>query len=142
MDRTYPHTSTSAAIVEDDFDRHDMPASAIELALHLGRFNAASIINALGGCSIKVPVINSEIYSGYLKDAIDDAALERMMKAYGGSILYIPTCKKTTRWKRDTCIRIKFDELTKKISGNNAVFILSIEFKISDREIWRIIKKL
>lgn len=66
----------------------------------------------------------------------------KLIGRYGGTTLYIPTCRQAFVDTRDRNINLERDELAREgLSERALVSVLAVRHGLSDRQIWRILKK-
>lgn len=63
----------------------------------------------------------------------------KLIGRYGGTTLYIPTCRQAFVDTRDRNINLERDELAREgLSERALVSVLAVRHGLSDRQIWRI----
>lgn len=107
-----------------------------QIAEVIGHEATLSLVTAFGGLTIwpsaerLSPVIGKET-----------AAL--LASELRGAEIYIPSCRLDSLESRNARLLQKFDNMTADgVSARRAVATLAIEFKISDRMVWIILKRV
>jgi len=128
----------------------DLPTSAQNLVRLIGIARAMRLIEQLGGTTF--PVSKGKNRLGQLRyellaDAVGVTAADIITQEYGGEALYIPNCAAALRAVRNRAIHERFDTLisshsTPAYSSNEAVIMIALEHRISDRRVWDILKVL
>ena len=84
----------------------------------------------------------SESRLAYLEEIVGGAAMEKMVEALAPCELFIPKCEQALLELRDRHIRRRFDAQTGKgVPAYEAVNDLALAHGLTDRHIWRILKK-
>jgi hypothetical protein len=121
-----------------------LPDAARELAAIIGMPKTIKLVEALGGTTFPVPkraTKAGEVRFWALSDAVGDDAAQKLCQHYGGVKLYIPRCTEALRNARDRAIIQQFDQETAKgRSGAEVVMELAMQYRLSDRRIWIILK--
>jgi Mor family transcriptional regulator len=73
---------------------------------------------------------------------IGNTAAQQLISVFGGDKLYISNGLKHHLATRNDAIRAEFDELTKTLSVNAAIRRLSLSYRLSNRWIHAITKRL
>ena len=110
----------------------------------IGMPKTVMLIEQLGGTTFPVAKRLSrqgEVRYQLLAEVVGVEAADRLTEHFGGEPLYIPTCAKAVRLARDRRIRADFDTITREHSSLYAVVKLVQRNKLSDRQIWRILKQ-
>ncbi|RQV04183.1 DNA transposition protein [Burkholderia cenocepacia] len=110
----------------------------------IGMPKTVMLIEKLGGTTFPVAKRLSrqgEVRYQLLAEVVGVEAADRLTEHFGGEPLYIPTCAKAVRLARDRRIRADFDTITREHSSLYAVVKLVQRNKLSDRQIWRILKQ-
>ncbi|MEN8518090.1 Mor transcription activator family protein [Burkholderia sp. RS02] len=110
----------------------------------IGMPKTVMLIEKLGGTTFPVAKRLSrqgEVRYQLLSEVVGVEAADRLTEHFGGEPLYIPMCAKAVRLARDRRIRADFDTLTREHSSLYAVVKLVQRNKLSDRQIWRILKQ-
>ena len=101
-----------------------------ELVELIGLPAAIELIRAKGGTSFSVPLgitLRGQEQREKLVQIIGREQAAKLIGRYGGTTLYIPTCRQAFVDTRDRDINLERDELARE--------------GLSDRQIWRILKK-
>ena len=101
-----------------------------ELVELIGLPAAIELIRAKGGTSFSVPLgitLRGQEQREKLVQIIGREQATKLIGRYGGTTLYIPTCRQAFVDTRDRNINLERDELARE--------------GLSDRQIWRILKK-
>lgn len=134
-----------------NLDKSYLPAVAQELAEAVGLPKALRLVETLGGTTFPVPkreTKQGELRFAVLADVVGVEAAEVLVRRYGSTDLYIPKCAEAMRRLRDAAIIQEYDALIRKdmngrkgISGNEAVQRLARSHRLSDRQIFNILKR-
>lgn len=124
--------------------RHLLPESALVLIEVIGIANTVKLVDAMGGTTFPVAVRKTrlgEIRYEMLAEVVGVNAADALTKRFGRDMLYIPLCKRALRELFYREIRHEFDQITSQFSALHAVATLASKHRISDRHIWRILKR-
>ncbi len=107
------------------------------------------IITRYGGCTLNIPVKwppvgKTSIYRGHpLRRVLTPKQMLQIVSHYGGTALYIPNCNKFLLELRNEAIIKAFLLSTRKgLSSGKVVQRLARRYRLSDRRIWDILKKV
>lgn len=135
-------------IKQNEFDKvqHLLPESVKQLVKLIGVESTFLLIKSFGGTTF--PVSQNKFKWGVVRyemlaEVIGVNAADILTNHYGGSELYIPRCLEGMTEVRDRAIRTEYDRITlvDKFSGNHAAMTLALKFKLSDRQVWNILKQ-
>lgn len=116
-----------------------------ELVELIGLPAAIELIRAKGGTSFSVPLgitLRGQEQREKLVQIIGREQATKLIGRYGGTTLYIPTCRQAFLDTRDRNINLERDELAREgLSERALVSVLAVRHGLSDRQIWRILKK-
>lgn len=116
-----------------------------ELVELIGLPAAIELIRAKGGTSFSVPLgitLRGQEQREKLVQIIGREQATKLIGRYGGTTLYIPTCRQAFVDTRDRNINLERDELAREgLSERALVSVLAVRHGLSDRQIWRILKK-
>ena len=116
-----------------------------ELVELIGLPAAIELIRAKGGTSFSVPLgitLRGQDQREKLVQIIGREQATKLIGRYGGTTLYIPTCRQAFVDTRDRNINLERDELAREgLSERALVSVLAVRHGLSDRQIWRILKK-
>lgn len=121
-----------------------LPEVAREIAEIIGLSRTVTLVDRLGGTTFPISKRMTrlgELRFAILSDVIGCDAASALSKHYGGTNLYIPRCSKALRCLRDARIIEEFDRKIGKLSANAIVSELALAYKLSDRQIWNVLKK-
>lgn len=123
---------------------HLLPDMVRDLGDRVGIYEAFNIAKIMGGTSTYIPKSeNSETAKNLIKKIGGAELAGALINAYGGEVLYIPSCSAAVRELRNIEIH---NAAAAGISAgramNNIVNELALIHLVSDRHIWRILKKL
>ncbi|SOZ12064.1 Mor transcription activator family protein [Cupriavidus taiwanensis] len=121
-----------------------LPAMIRAVVNAIGIPAAIKLVEQLGGSTFPVPMRKNaagEIRYQVLADAVGDEAASQLVELLGGQEIYVPLCSAALRELRDRQIRSDFDLITREHSALHAVATLAIRYKMSDRQIWRILNQ-
>ncbi|WP_028536172.1 Mor transcription activator family protein [Paludibacterium yongneupense] len=125
--------------------QHLLPESARLLVRLIGLAKTMHLVNVLGGTSFPVALRKSrqgEIRYEMLAEVVGVEAADILTHHFGGDMLYVPLCKAALRELFYREVRAEFDALTRDYSALYAVSSLASKHRMSDRQIWRVLKKL
>ena len=109
-----------------------------ELVELIGLPAAIELIRAKGGTSFSVPLgitLRGQEQREKLVQIIGREQATKLIGRYGGTTLYIPTCRQAFVDTRDRNINLE------GLSERALVSVLAVRHGLSDRQIWRILKK-
>lgn len=119
-----------------------LPYAAQELVLCLGEEAAGALLDARGGCVIRIPKHREHNPAGTRRWAelvgiIGEPAMAQLSSRFGGDLLEIPTCHAARRELRRRSIRAEFERLTQRgCSAKQAIYEICILYApISTRAI-------
>jgi Mor family transcriptional regulator len=123
-----------------------LPDSVREMADHLGLRNTLLIVKRLGGASHDIPKGDTSIgrvRERWLKEILGDEAAEALVYHYGGCDgVYIPKCQVLFSAIQDVAMQERFDELSGEgLSARSIVPMLVVEFGLSDKTVWKALKR-
>ncbi|WP_423197430.1 Mor transcription activator domain-containing protein [Cupriavidus sp. H19C3] len=124
-----------------------LPAVAQALVRTIGITQTIRLVERLGGSTFPVPLRKNaagEVRYQVLAEAVGEDAATQLVSALGGIEVYIPLCSAALREIRDREMRTEFDSMTGKerqYSALNAVAELAVRYRISDRQVWRILNQ-
>lgn len=124
-----------------------LPAVAQALVRIVGIAAALKLVEELGGSTFPVPLRRNpagEIRYQELAEVVGEEAASQMCHEIGGQDVYIPMCSAALRELRDRQIRADFDVLTVAPLNHSAIqtiAILALRYRISDRQVKRILKQ-
>lgn len=124
---------------------HLLPDAVKTIIRLVGLPAATRLVESLGGTTFPVALRKSrlgEARFNMLADIVGTEAAERITTHFGGAPLYIPNCTQALRELKRRAIRAEFDELTRTTSAIQAVAQLAQQYRVSDRNVWRILKQL
>ncbi len=117
-----------------------------ELVGLIGLPATLELVRERGGTTFTVPL--GMTYRGQeqrekLVQLIGREQTTRLIRRYGGTSLYIPTCRQAVVDRRDVKINRERDELARQgLSERALVRELATRHGLSDRQIWRILKRV
>ena len=116
----------------------DLPQSAIDLITLIGLTAAVRLIESLPGIKFPVPKGEDNNPEGaarfaMLVDVVGEPAARVLLKHFGGTDMYVPSCKKAMQRVRDRQIVADYD-------AGMSVFELAIKYRLSYRRIEVILK--
>lgn len=133
--------TSSAPVLRQALDA--LPKTALELVRVLESIDAAlALVAAYGGLSLRIPQLRGRD-SGVavlLLRVVSEDHVRRLARQYGGTDLYIPRCVEALRKARDVSIVEKFTACAAARSRCRMVRQLALEYGISERWVWKIIK--
>lgn len=119
---------------------------AVQFLINLiGEEGTFSLIQHYGGSTLRIPrgdTIVGRTKIDLLAQKIGKQEIQNIVQTFGGTCIYIPNCKKLLIAKQHAKIIQDRDKLAAKgISERQLVSDLARRYKLSDRHIWRILKK-
>ncbi|OQR35894.1 hypothetical protein BWR15_06085 [Pseudomonas sp. T] len=125
--------------------RDQLPAVVLEIAEAVGMSSALQLVEELGGTSwefAKGANRNGRIRVAALADIVGDEAAQRLTDRLQGNNIYIPRCAVALRRLRDLEINQQFVQAVREgVTANTVVAELARTNKLSDRQIWNILKQ-
>lgn len=124
--------------------QHLLPESARLLVSLIGLRNTVKLVETLGGTSFPVALRKNrqgEIRYEMLAEVVGVDAANILTRHFGNDMLYIPLCKTALRELFYREVRAEFDRITQEFSALHAVATLASKYRMSDRQIWRVLKK-
>lgn len=122
-----------------------LPRMVRDIAERLGLPAALELVEKLGGVTVPIPVrqsLRGESRYRFLMDRLGTELAGALCREYGGTDLYVPNCRQTLIDERNAALNRNRDELAKKgVSERELVAILALKYKVSDRNVWRILKR-
>lgn len=123
---------------------HLLPEAIQTLIRLIGLSASVRLVEQLGGTTFPVALRKSrlgEIRYEALSEVVGSDAADAITKHYGGDSLYIPRCVTALRELMHREIRAEFDAMTREHSAIHAVTQLAVRYRMSDRHVWRILKR-
>jgi len=124
--------------------QHLLPESARLLVELIGLRNTMNLVSTLGGTTFPFALRKSrqgEIRYEMLAEVVGVEAADILTQHFGGEPLYVPLCKVALRELFYREVRAEFDHVTQEFSAIHAVASLAAKHRMSDRQIWRVLKK-
>lgn len=128
------------------FDDLPLPVAITEneatdaITFRLGLADAAALVNALGGLSIKVPKGRGGSDYARLETALGCELAQKVVSIFGGEMLYIPKQQAAKLRLKHLTIRQRYTEL---VAGGESRIIaaqrVALEFDITERHVLRIL---
>ncbi|AOZ50931.1 MULTISPECIES: Mor transcription activator family protein [Chromobacteriaceae] len=121
-----------------------LPSTMQLVAQLIGMPRTLQLVQALGGTTL--PFSKNQSRAGQLRfaalvEVIGQEAAERLTGHFGGDILYIPRCSTALRQARNQQMIRDFDAmLVEGLGANEAVGVLAMRYRLSDRMVWRVLK--
>lgn len=116
-----------------------LPRVIQEITDLIGESAALKIVSRCGGRMVDFSAMRNELAALI---GLDETRL--MVARFRSVNTYVPMCRDRLRAERNNAMRARFDALTDAAaycSARKAVALLSQEFRTSDRNVWRILKK-
>jgi Mor family transcriptional regulator len=124
---------------------HLLPDSLQTLIRVIGMPTALLLVKRCPGTTVDVPKRQSRLGEiGYekLSELVGAEVVDRMVQHFGGDRLYIPKCNQAMREQIARAIRREFDQMTaRECCATQAVSRLAVRYLLSDRHIWRVLKR-
>lgn len=110
-----------------------------EIVHHVGYETAMSLVRHFGGTALRIP-LGKSVWPDEIEAIIGKVATEKMIWAFGGSVLYIPRRYREALLHRNISICLEYEELIQSINATEAVNVLARSHGFSDRNIYLILK--
>lgn len=133
----------NAETLPESLELEGLPATAREIAEAIGLPHALRLIEVLGGTTFPVPKRQTklgELRFATLAGVVGVEAADVLVRRYGSTDLYIPRCAAALRRQRDLAIIREYERLTATESGNAAVQRLARSYRLSDRQVFNVLK--
>jgi Mor family transcriptional regulator len=124
---------------------HLLPEAIQVLIRLIGLPASVRLVERLGGTTFPVALRKSrlgEIRYEVLSEVVGCEAADAITKHFGGESLYIPRCVTALRELMHRAIRAEFDRMTREHSAIHVVTHLAVRYRVSDRHVWRILKRV
>lgn len=124
--------------------QHLLPDAVQTLVGLIGLPASVRLVEHLGGTTFPVALRKSrlgEIRYEALSEVVGNEAADAITNHFGGECLYIPRCVTALRELMHREIRQEFDAITREHSALHAVAQLAIRYQLSDRHVWRVLKR-
>lgn len=124
--------------------QHLLPDVVQVLVQLIGLPASVRLVEQLGGTTFPVALRKSrlgEIRYEALSEVVGSDAADAITKHFGGDCLYIPRCVAALREQMHREIRSEFDVMTRDHSALHVVAQLAIRYRLSDRHVWRVLKR-
>lgn len=123
-----------------------LPASLRDMADRLGLPVVSYLVEKMGGTTIPVPLratATGEARYRRLCEIIGKDIASALCREYGGVSLYVPNCRAAIMDARDAEMIAARDKLAKQgVNEREIVEKLARHYKLSDRHVWRILKRI
>ena len=149
-----PKTNLNTLLANFDIDMvyNKLPDTAYVLSTILNNNKSLlTILSSFGGRTLRIPTRwskqssskqsskNTKIHE--LSNMISSQQMLNLVKHYGGTEVYIPKCSKYLNEIRNAHIVAAFCKDTRQgMSSSKAVQNLALQYQLSDRRIWSILK--
>lgn len=119
------------------------PASIDEVRAAIGNDKTLALVKKWGGITLRLPAKANTLESNEIARVIGLDALKALCKALGHArYLYLPRCADVLRNARDIEIIAKAEEAIRKGTPlTPLVDELALEYGLSDRQVWNIMKR-
>lgn len=114
----------------------ELPPFVQEIAEMIGETNALRIVYRYGGLRLRFGPIRDE-----LEDIIGAEATLAMLQRFHRVDVTIPRCSGRLRNIRNAALHERFETLSKTMSARRAVNELVVEFTLTERWVWRLLKR-
>lgn len=126
-------------------DLNVFPEAIQLLASIIGEEGTFLLVQHYGGSTLRIPrgdTVVGKAKIERLAQKIGKQEAQYIVQTFGGTCIYIPNCKRLLTAKQHAKIIQDRDKLAAKgISERQLVADLARRYKLSDRHIWRILKK-
>jgi hypothetical protein len=122
-------------------DLPHLPISAQRLVAVIGLPSTVVLVEQQGGRTFRLFATGGSI--DRITATIGEDAAAKLFRAFGSDPFDVPKCEEALREVRDAEIHAQFDTLT-NVDGRSArdsVRIINDAYHLSERHIWRILKK-
>ncbi len=127
------------------FNLKIFPEAIQFLADLIGNEGTSLLIKHFGGSTLRIPrgdTVAGKTKIAQIEQKIGKKETQHIVQTFGGTCIYIPNCKKFLIAKQHAQIIQDRDKLAAKgISERQLVAHLAHRYQLSDRHIWRILKK-
>ena len=113
----------------------DLPPLIQEIAAIIGEANALRVVSRYGGRRLLFGAIRHD-----LKAIIGADETRALVQRFQGVEVAIPLCTEHLRNARNAALHARFDILSKTMSTRRAVNELAVEFAVTERHVWRLLK--
>ena len=124
---------------------YSLPSTAQEIARLISLPATLRLVKQFGGMTLRIPhgtIKPGQDYLASLANVVGDEAAKKLVQKYSGDQVYIPNCKDALVKARDKQLIADRNFLAKgDMSERDIVAILVTRYNISDRQIWKILKK-
>ncbi len=122
-----------------------LPPSIHEVAAVIGMPATLRLVERFGGTTLPLPKGANRIGRSSLQalaKQIGDEDAHKLAHHCAGEPLYVPKCDVALRRIRDLSICERFETAVREgVTANKIVMILAVEYKLTDRWIWKILKE-
>ncbi len=105
------------------------------------------VLQQFGGQTLRIPARwpphgqSKESHKHPLRQVLTPEQMQKIVRHFGGTELYIPQCKRYLCYMRNSTIVSAFSKATQSgVSSGQAVQVLARRYQLSDRRIWGILK--
>ncbi|MBF0415612.1 MAG: hypothetical protein HQL79_07570 [Magnetococcales bacterium] len=116
----------------EDLERCWLPQSAIDLIEVIGTVATLTLMQRYGGITLALPRSIGADHD--LSRLIGHDAARKLVEHWGGDRVYIPKADNAVRCVRD-------QEMIRRYDAGDRPQELALEYKITDRHFWRVMKK-
>lgn len=121
------------------------PFMVRDMADRLGWPATIELVKRFGGTTLTIPMRATsagQARYGRLVSLLGRELASALCSAYPATDLYIPNCSRAAADERDAALNRDRNELAKQhFSEREIVSTLALRYKLSDRQVWRILKK-
>lgn len=122
-----------------------LPGTARDLIERLGSAATLRLVSMLGGTTLSVPMratARGEARYRYLCEFLGPGLADALCREYGGTDLYVPACRAAVMDQRDAALARDRDVMAGAgLSERDIVTGLALKYGLSDRQVWRILKR-
>lgn len=139
------HDLRTHAVSEIERVEHLLPDVIQALIRLIGLPRTLEIVKRMGGITWPVSKNISKLGEAryqYLAEVVGVEAADKITQHFGGESIKIPKCERALLELRDRRLRADYDELVREMSGNDAVMAVAIRYRLDDRWIYRLLKKM
>jgi hypothetical protein len=113
----------------------DLPPLIQEIAAIIGEANALRVVSRYGGRRLYFGAIRHD-----LKAIIGADQTRALVRHFASVQVSIPLCTEHLRNARNAALHARFDILSKTMSTRRAANELAVEFVMTERHVWRLLK--
>lgn len=131
-------------LTAEDMQSEGIPEMACLMVSLIGPDTTATLINQLGGTTF--PVSKNKRHDGQIRHAllaevVGEREANILTRHFGGEVISIPRCSRLLQLKRNRQLRAEFDRLCREYSASAVATMLGIRYRMTERNVWNILKE-